>query len=867
MFSLNLNTLGFNKLVVKHEHDDFVVKNRITIFGKGLFDKLVLGILNVLGKVFSQLKPVTFKLESNKNSSVLGMPSKMFTTRRSLEEFLKKEGEEHCHQVHCPTAMLRMMDHVHSIASSTGVLPLRHAIHVLKKRMDLDNHRQLACMAESLEKVIPSGDIFTIPISLNKKTGQIIFDDASKQGFEWVSGQFTVNEKMDAEISLSEDVDEDAQYFAKKIVELVGKQIEKTNSTKEAIGAVKQALIGDEYINFVKPISFDADEDKLGIDVVIKFPKIVKNEGPKTAEAEPAKNSPEKSAAKAIELEIPDDIDDKIIPYDANHIRVHGHHYLATFEPKAGTNSGLFWELMLQEKSIIYVKLSQTGSVKSDPDKEDPVYWPALGAIAEYPADLSVKCVNEEILTPQIIKRTFEVTKNGQTTSIKQLDFSGWPDMKTPNPVHFRQLMEIVDNESKDLKDDQPITVHCGAGIGRTGTFITAHSTRDLAETDYIETIAEIRRQRPERSMVETPVQYAFLHDLMSSKNYARHLQQKEFIEALEKNVNDSNEFTLNLFVSPKTGGMSLDGSKFPDAIPGKLSVKGKQARITLKGKLSDATDKWKEAFLKDFNGLLKGTATTKEAIHALNLKSLEQEYILYANSSSYVPDKESVNKSLKIIPPDSLESISVDAHQIKLGESFYIATHQPKPKEMALFWKMIQEKHVPLIVKLTTTKKKDGEAADLSYWPKKDETFAFGKLTVKNIEEENLGSNLICRTLEIQNDSGPKSVVKLLDYNGWQDKTAPSVKEFDALMAAVGKVQKETKAGSAAGIPIAVHCGAGVGRTGTFIAAHAGRGHKEYDLFNSLKDMRQQRAYRKMLDVPEQYAFVHEYVKSSKQD
>lgn len=92
-----------------------------------------------------------------------------------------------------------------------------------------------------------------------------------------------------------------------------------------------------------------------------------------------------------------------------------------------------------------------------------------------------------------------------------------------------------------------------------------------------------------------------------------------------------------------------------------------------------------------------------------------------------------------------------------------------------------------------------------------------------------------------------------------------PSFDEFETFMAAVSNLQQETKAGAEASTPIAVHCGAGVGRTGAFIAAHAGKGQNDFDLLKSLQEMRQQRANRKMLDVPVQYAFVHEYLKRSK--
>ncbi len=80
------------------------------------------------------------------------------------------------------------------------------------------------------------------------------------------------------------------------------------------------------------------------------------------------------------------------------------------------------------------------------------------------------------IPTHKIIVRTFLATNGQQQKTIKQVHYENWPDGKIPDLDLFIKLLDEVDR----LVNDQifPITVHCSAGIGRSGTFVAAHSLR-----------------------------------------------------------------------------------------------------------------------------------------------------------------------------------------------------------------------------------------------------------------------------------------------------------------------------------------------------------------------------------------------------
>ena len=59
--------------------------------------------------------------------------------------------------------------------------------------------------------------------------------------------------------------------------------------------------------------------------------------------------------------------------------------------------------------------------------------------------------------------------------------------------------------------------VHCSAGVGRSGTFITIHSMLKMIEAEKkIDVFAFVRNMRYRRClMVQTEAQYIFLHDAL----------------------------------------------------------------------------------------------------------------------------------------------------------------------------------------------------------------------------------------------------------------------------------------------------------------------------------------------------------------
>ena len=89
---------------------------------------------------------------------------------------------------------------------------------------------------------------------------------------------------------------------------------------------------------------------------------------------------------------------------------------------------------------------------------------------------------------------------------VVQYHFLGWPDHGVPK--FATSLIEFIRRVRHDYKSDRPILVHCSAGVGRTGTYITLDSMLErIKETDNINVYEFVRNMRAKRVlMVQTQV-------------------------------------------------------------------------------------------------------------------------------------------------------------------------------------------------------------------------------------------------------------------------------------------------------------------------------------------------------------------------
>nr|XP_022305574.1 receptor-type tyrosine-protein phosphatase alpha-like isoform X2 [Crassostrea virginica] len=144
-----------------------------------------------------------------------------------------------------------------------------------------------------------------------------------------------------------------------------------------------------------------------------------------------------------------------------------------------------------------------------------------------------------------------------------------------------------------------------------------------------------------------------------------------------------------------------------------------------------------------------------------------------------------------------------------------YIAAQGPRQNTLNDFWKMIWQEEVSSIVMLTNLKEGD-KIKCTQYWPNKNESPTFGPVSIKMIEEKKYAA-FIERKLSLNNKALNKTR-KLTQYHyiSWPDHGTPeplSLLDFHHHVTSTANQNK---------VPTVVHCSAGVGRTGTYIALDA---------------------------------------------
>ncbi|XP_023163376.2 tyrosine-protein phosphatase Lar isoform X4 [Drosophila hydei] len=198
--------------------------------------------------------------------------------------------------------------------------------------------------------------------------------------------------------------------------------------------------------------------------------------------------------------------------------------YIAAQGPVQDTAED-FWRMLWEHNSTIVVMLTKLKEMGREKCFQ---YWPhersvryqyyVVDPIAEYNM-------------PQYKLREFKVTdaRDGSSRTVRQFQFIDWPEQGVPKSGDgFIDFIGQVHKTKEQFGQDGPITVHCSAGVGRTGVFITLSIVLERMQyegvLDVFQTVRILRSQRP--AMVQTEDQYHFcyraaLEYLGSFDNYA----------------------------------------------------------------------------------------------------------------------------------------------------------------------------------------------------------------------------------------------------------------------------------------------------------------------------------------------------------
>ncbi|KFQ39588.1 Receptor-type tyrosine-protein phosphatase eta, partial [Mesitornis unicolor] len=187
-----------------------------------------------------------------------------------------------------------------------------------------------------------------------------------------------------------------------------------------------------------------------------------------------------------------------------------------------------------------------------------------------------------------------------------------------------------------------------------------------------------------------------------------------------------------------------------------------------------------------------------------------------------------------------------------------FIAAQGPLPNTIEDFWRMIWEKNIYSIVMLTKCVEQARTKCE-QYWPDK-QSKSYGDIIVTTVSEIVLPEWTI-RDFTVEKANTPEShTVRQFHFTSWPDHGVP---ETTDLLINFRHLVHEYSSQNPIDSPTLVHCSAGVGRTGTFIAIDRLIQQIEMentvDVYGVVYDLRMHRPL--MVQTEDQYVFLNQCV------
>ncbi|KAM9149381.1 receptor-type tyrosine-protein phosphatase eta [Pangshura tecta] len=187
-----------------------------------------------------------------------------------------------------------------------------------------------------------------------------------------------------------------------------------------------------------------------------------------------------------------------------------------------------------------------------------------------------------------------------------------------------------------------------------------------------------------------------------------------------------------------------------------------------------------------------------------------------------------------------------------------FIAAQGPLPNTVQDFWRMIWEKNIYAIVMLTKCVEQ-GRTKCEEYWPDKGSNY-YDDFTVTLVSEYVLPEWTIRDFTVEDSDATESHSVRQFHFTSWPDHGVP---ETTDLLINFRHLVQENIRQNPPGSPTLVHCSAGVGRTGTFIAIDHLIQQIEMEntsnVYGVVYDLRMHRPL--MVQTEDQYVFLNQCV------
>uniref|UniRef100_A0A4W4GU45 protein-tyrosine-phosphatase n=1 Tax=Electrophorus electricus TaxID=8005 RepID=A0A4W4GU45_ELEEL len=172
-----------------------------------------------------------------------------------------------------------------------------------------------------------------------------------------------------------------------------------------------------------------------------------------------------------------------------------------------------FWRMIWEWRSCSIVMLTE---LEERGQEKCVAYWPRDGVMVC--GDMAIELKRDEECESYTV-RDLLVTNNreNKTRAVRQFHFHGWPEVGIP--TDGKSMIDIIAAVQKQQQQsgNHPITVHCSAGAGRTGTFCALSTVLERVKAegilDVFQTVKSLRLQRPH--MVQTLEQYEFCYKVV----------------------------------------------------------------------------------------------------------------------------------------------------------------------------------------------------------------------------------------------------------------------------------------------------------------------------------------------------------------
>ncbi|XP_039593229.1 tyrosine-protein phosphatase non-receptor type 3 isoform X2 [Polypterus senegalus] len=167
-----------------------------------------------------------------------------------------------------------------------------------------------------------------------------------------------------------------------------------------------------------------------------------------------------------------------------------------------------FWSAVWEQHSSVIVMLT---TLTERSRAKCHQYWPDPPDVKEY-GKFQVCCHSEECNIAYVLRAlTVSNKETGEERSVTHLQYVAWPDHGVPDdPSDFLEFVNFV---RQKRVEDEPLLVHCSAGIGRTGVLVTMETAMCLIERSQpVYPLDIVRTMRDQRAMmVQTSSQYRFV--------------------------------------------------------------------------------------------------------------------------------------------------------------------------------------------------------------------------------------------------------------------------------------------------------------------------------------------------------------------